>query len=115
MSRDTTQVLEHNVPAHLLLRFCRFGSFAKDAVEVRFSAGGQVLSWMEGRGKKEKEENEDLIISQLVLSCAGKHSSVQSVTLGSTVSHFPAPNDVTEDTDTGFSDNTPPARWSLAL
>lgn len=70
---------------------------------------------MEGRGKKKREENEDLIISQLLLSSAGKYSSVQGVTLSFTVSHFPASNDVTEDTDTGFSGNLPPARWPLAL
>lgn len=31
--------------SYLLLRFGGFSSFAKDTVEVRFSAGGQILSW----------------------------------------------------------------------
>lgn len=53
---DHTRVPEHKVPAHLLLGFGGFRPLAKDAVEVCFSAGGQVLAWMEGREEKKKEK-----------------------------------------------------------
>lgn len=33
--------------SYLLLGFGGFSSFAKDTVEVCFSTGGQILSWME--------------------------------------------------------------------
>lgn len=114
MQSGPSQDPEHDLPAHLLLGFCGLCSFAKDTVEVCFSAGGQVLSWMKRRGKKKRrEENEDLIISQLLLSCAGKIQLRATLSFG--VSHFLASNDFTQDTDTEFSDNQPPARWSLAL
>lgn len=64
------------------------------------------------RGKKKKEENEDNIILQFLLSCEEKLQVC--VTLSSSVSHFVASNDFSQDTNTGFSDNLPPARWSLA-